>query len=446
MSTSKQRSTLKTRRLIAAVVLVIGFGLSARLIFGERVLKDAPLEVTTNDAKTLPVSLGAHPRDIPATTRAIESIRLGDRVFAHNPEIEGEERESWGEPNWAECYQLSLQLPLTETATIEIELLRDEAWIRSQVGYVTENSTYQLDDLASTDGESRSLRAALETALDTLESRDEEVIGLTVAMDLPEMGATGLALVNDVQKAPRVMTGAGQVVTATFKHPPANAVLDVRFDDAEDVISVTENHLFWSEDRLAFLPIGDFEVGEQVLTCYGETKRVVSKLPRPGPDTVYNLEVYGEHVYFVGEHGILAHNGYISRSIKNQNARRSDGLINHIDPRTNKMTASPRSQLHGDHVLPKNRFKQLIKAREAQIGRSLTRTELREVNKLMNGAENLRPMNGSFNSSKQDFLAATWRRVQSKLSRQVHPDYLRDLARTQRSVHTQLRALLKSFT
>lgn len=430
---------------MAAIVLVIGFGLSARLIFGRAVLQETR-PTAAEEVKTLPMSLGAQRSDVPATTRPIESIRLGDRVFAHNPEIESEERETWSEPNWDDCYQLSIQLPLTKDATIEIELLRDEAWVRSQVGYVTENATYQLGELANADDEPRSLQTALETALDKLESREEEVLGLTVAMDLPEMGATGLGLITNVQKAPKVMSGAGQVVTATFKHPPANAVLDVRFDDGEEPISVTENHLFWSEDRLTFLPIGDFEVGEQVLTCYGENKRVASKLPRPGPDTVYNLEVYAEHVYFVGEEGILAHNGYISRSIKNQNAKRSDGLINHIDPRTNRMTASPRSQLHGDHVLPKNRFKQLIKAREAQIGRSLTRKELREVNKLMNGAENLRPMNGSFNSSKQDFLAATWRRVQSKLSRQVHPNYLRDLARTQRSVHKQLRAMLKSFT
>lgn len=40
----------------------------------------------------------------------------------------------------------------------------------------------------------------------------------------------------------------------------------------------------------------------------GDTKRVISKLPRPGPEAVYNLEVHGEHVYYVGVNGVLVHN------------------------------------------------------------------------------------------------------------------------------------------
>jgi hypothetical protein len=52
------------------------------------------------------------------------------------------------------------------------------------------------------------------------------------------------------------------------------------------------------------------ELGERVQTFQGETKRIVLKLPRPGSHRVYNLEVYAEHVYFVGEQGLLVHNEY----------------------------------------------------------------------------------------------------------------------------------------
>jgi hypothetical protein len=45
-----------------------------------------------------------------------------------------------------------------------------------------------------------------------------------------------------------------------------------------------------------------------VQTYHGETKRIEQKLPRPGPQLVYNLEVYGEHVYYVGDSGLLVHN------------------------------------------------------------------------------------------------------------------------------------------
>ena len=48
--------------------------------------------------------------------------------------------------------------------------------------------------------------------------------------------------------------------------------------------------------------------GERLLLYSGETKRVVQKLPRPGPQVVYNLEIYGEHVYHVTADGVLVHN------------------------------------------------------------------------------------------------------------------------------------------
>jgi len=61
-------------------------------------------------------------------------------------------------------------------------------------------------------------------------------------------------------------------------------------------------------DRQDFVEAGELLEGEQVRLYNGETKRVVQKLPRPGPEIVYNLEVYAEHVYHVTQDGILVHN------------------------------------------------------------------------------------------------------------------------------------------
>ena len=47
---------------------------------------------------------------------------------------------------------------------------------------------------------------------------------------------------------------------------------------------------------------------ETLLTASGDRTRVVSVLPRPGPEPVYNLEIDVEHVYYVSAAGILAHN------------------------------------------------------------------------------------------------------------------------------------------
>ena len=47
---------------------------------------------------------------------------------------------------------------------------------------------------------------------------------------------------------------------------------------------------------------------ETLLTASGDRTRVISVLPRPGPEPVYNLEIDVEHVYYVSAAGILAHN------------------------------------------------------------------------------------------------------------------------------------------
>ncbi len=70
----------------------------------------------------------------------------------------------------------------------------------------------------------------------------------------------------------------------------------------------TSNHPFYSFDSGAYVPAGSLQEGERLLTYSGDIKRVVSKRARPGPETVYNLEVFGEHVYFIGNDGVLVHN------------------------------------------------------------------------------------------------------------------------------------------
>ena len=69
-----------------------------------------------------------------------------------------------------------------------------------------------------------------------------------------------------------------------------------------------QNHPFWSVDRQEFVQAGSLEIGERLQTLSGDVKVVQQKLPRPGPQPVFNLEVHNEHVYFVGEDGVLVHN------------------------------------------------------------------------------------------------------------------------------------------
>ena len=103
-------------------------------------------------------------------------------------------------------------------------------------------------------------------------------------------------------------------MTATFHHSSGDVIDLVVADEMDqgehETIGTTGNHPFWSVDRQEFVQAGSLRKGEHLRTIHGETKRVVSKLARPGPEPVFNLEVYGEHTYFVGKDGVLVHNDY----------------------------------------------------------------------------------------------------------------------------------------
>ena len=380
----KNRSTL-----ISGFVLTLGL-----VCVAVGIVMDPPDLTSEAQASVSDTSLDSlRTSDQPAVkTRPIESLRVGDRVLAKNPEVSNTERESWGEePDWSTWKKLSVEMPKEDGSTLHVEIIRPVEWLESQVGFVVAERSEPVCHIGPAEGgrqkyeggttsepnapasglgantlainedsprpdagsPRRSLVDERHTPVDPRlaptahESEDTEslpelpllprysIVGLTVELDLAEMGAVGTGIVTDVTDCPDVKPGEGQVITATFRHPPSTDVLDVSFVDEStwkaeggrqkaepnssfilppssfDTIGVTDNHLFWSVDRQEFVPIGEMEIGERVQTYHGETKRIASKLPRPGPpELVYNLEVYGEHVYFVGDQALLAHNMY----------------------------------------------------------------------------------------------------------------------------------------
>jgi hypothetical protein len=111
-----------------------------------------------------------------------------------------------------------------------------------------------------------------------------------------------------------------------------------------ETIGVTGNHPFWSLDRLEFVQVGELAIGERLQTLSGDTKWVQHKLPRPGPEPVYNLEIHAEHVYYVGTSGVLAHNvcpgdhHMVPRSLGSKTPYRHSSLTN--------LTAAQHTKLH----------------------------------------------------------------------------------------------------
>ena len=273
----------------------------------------------------------------------IKDLRVGTRVPAFNPEVSAGERRGFTEPNWYRWMKLRLEMPKPDGTLLEIEMLRSEDWLIHNVALVVESQPVMLagaSEVSEFTGKSTlvgpgvPLRAIyghlvelfLEAAVD-----GDGVSGLVVELDLPELGLSGPAWIVDLEPAPIVPAGPGQVVTATFKHasasvldlvlastPPATQSSQPAINSSPsapsisptDTIGVTANHPFWSVDRAEFVQAGELRIGERLQTLTGDIQWVQQKLPRPGPEPVYNLEVHDEHVYYVGSSGVLVHNSY----------------------------------------------------------------------------------------------------------------------------------------
>jgi hypothetical protein len=133
---------------------------------------------------------------------------------------------------------------------------------------------------------------------------------------MPEFGITGIATVLAIEPSPPIVDGPGNIVTGTFRHE-VDQVTNLFVEGQNKPIGCTDTHPFWSVDRQEFVPVAHLQPGERLRLFNGETARIIQKLPRPGPTCVYNIEVYGEHVYEVTEYGILVHNVCWSTARKN---------------------------------------------------------------------------------------------------------------------------------
>jgi hypothetical protein len=146
-------------------------------------------------------------------------------------------------------------------------------------------------------------------------SESQANIGTTIFLDLPELGAQGLAKVLNIEPCPPIKSGKGNVITGTFHHEAANTI-DLHVEGLSKSIGCTDNHPFWSVTRNEFVEAGKLLPDEELQLYNGQTAKVVQILPRPGPECVHNLEVMNEHVYRVELEGVLVHNNCVKLNIK----------------------------------------------------------------------------------------------------------------------------------
>jgi hypothetical protein len=92
----------------------------------------------------------------------------------------------------------------------------------------------------------------------------------------------------------------------TVKHT-ATTVVDLHYGG--ETVTATPNHPFWEVRRRDWVDAGELVVGDQLLAANGSVVPLEQVAVRHGQFTVYNLEVEGQHTYFVGKTGVLVHNG-----------------------------------------------------------------------------------------------------------------------------------------
>jgi hypothetical protein len=74
------------------------------------------------------------------------------------------------------------------------------------------------------------------------------------------------------------------------------------------LIGCTAGHPFWSDGRKRFVAASDLKPGEILRTADGRPTRVDFVTKREHHESVFNVEVDTEHVYYVSEAGVLVHN------------------------------------------------------------------------------------------------------------------------------------------
>jgi RHS repeat-associated protein len=135
------------------------------------------------------------------------------------------------------------------------------------------------------------------------------VAGSQIHFELAELGIDGPACVLAIEPCPEIEPGRGRVITGTFTTARCQ-YLDLRLAGSDEVLHPTPPHRFFSVDRNDYVPAEDLRPGECLHTRSGQTLAVESIRLQPKPERVYNLEIEGEHHYFVGKLGVLVHNSY----------------------------------------------------------------------------------------------------------------------------------------
>ncbi len=149
----------------------------------------------------------------------------------------------------------------------------------------------------------------------------------------------------------------------------------VQFSDQTTLIG-TPAHPIWSVSDADWVELEELDEGDLVLGESGPLEVVSTELIET-LEPVYNLEVYGEHVYHVENSGILVHNGRFRAKYKGPKSKRQGGVYVLVDDanvvrRTGRTKDLARRMKEHLKQFPKLVMKQLFKTNHKYTQRGLS--------------------------------------------------------------------------
>jgi hypothetical protein len=158
--------------------------------------------------------------------------------------------------------------------------------------------------------------------------------GELMPLAIEELGLSGYATIQTVEDCGPIARGDGSVVTGRFTTSRVNVIVRLTVagpDGSIEVIEGTTVHPIWSVDRNDWIQLSELQEGEHLQAAYG-IATVVSIAIVSTNVPVYNIEVHGEHVYQVGDLGVVVHNACETASLLGGGSHliansRSSGLV-----------------------------------------------------------------------------------------------------------------------
>jgi hypothetical protein len=227
------------------------------------------LEVRSVNSFEAELGLLTYPSEATSLLISIEQVPLGARVPTKNPKS-WEYDDSLPDPVQADWAKISITMHRNDGGIVDAELIRPRWWI----------------------------------------AQHNIVAGKHLPMNIEELQVHGSALVTSIDDCPEIAHGEGSVVTAKFLTREVNTIARVEIlgvDGQIEVLEGTTIHPIWSVDRDDWIQLSELQEGERLQAANG-IATVVSIAIVSTNVPVYNIEVHGEHVYQVGELGLLVHN------------------------------------------------------------------------------------------------------------------------------------------